>query len=100
MRARGTSISLKVLYMSLLLHIEARVWAEVEDKADELRLQGPRGVYTPSHHRLSHLITRLYMVYLCYLASGLRYCLIMVHRILFFCYIWCGCFGLRGGDLR
>ena len=37
-RARGTSINLRVLYMSLLLHKEARLWVEAEDKARGSRL--------------------------------------------------------------
>ena len=85
--ARGTSISLRVLYMSLLLHIEDRESVEVKDRAHGPRLQGPRDVSTPSHHILSQLISRLYLVYLCYLASGLRYCLIMVHRIVFWLHL-------------
>ena len=53
-RARGTSISPKVLHMHLLLHKqarEARVWVEVEDRAHKPRLKGPRGVSTPLHHK-------------------------------------------------
>ena len=65
-RARGTSISLRVLYRSLLLHKEAMVWAEAEDKAHKPRLQGFRGVSMPSHHRLSQLISRFYRLCLCY----------------------------------
>ena len=26
------------------------VWVEVEDRAHGMRLQGPKGVFTPSHH--------------------------------------------------
>ena len=81
-RAKGTSISPKVLYRSFLLHREVRVWAEAKDKAHRPRLQGSRGMSMPSHHRLSQLINRLYRVRFCSLAFGLRYCLIMVHRIL------------------
>ena len=55
-RARGTSISPKVLQKRLLLHKqakEARVWVEAEDRASIPGLQGPRGMSTPLHHRLS-----------------------------------------------
>ena len=38
--------------------------------------------FISSHHRLSQLINQLYRLCFCYLAYGLRYCLIMVHRIL------------------
>ena len=81
MWAKGTNINLRVLYKSLLLHREAKVWVEAEGRAHRLSLQGFKGVSTPSHHRLSQLISRLYRVCFYYLASGLRYCLIRVHRI-------------------
>ena len=54
--AKGNSISPKVMHKHLLLHRrarEARVWIEVEGRAHRPRLQGPRGVFTPAHHRLS-----------------------------------------------
>ena len=60
-QARGASISPRVLHKRLLLHRrarDARVWVEVEDRAHGPRVQGPRGVFTPSHHRLSQLISR------------------------------------------
>ena len=59
MRARGTSISPKLLYRRLLLHKlarEARVWVEVEGRAHKSGLQGPKGISMPSHHRLGQLI--------------------------------------------
>ena len=86
MRAKGTSISLRVRHRRRLLHIlarEVRVWVEVEDRAHGLRLQGSKGVFTLSHHRLSQLISQLYRVCFYYLAYGQRYCLILVHHIFF-----------------
>ena len=59
--ARRTDISPRVLHKHLLLYRqarEARVWVEVKDRAYGSRLQGPRGVSMPSHHRLSQLISR------------------------------------------
>ena len=61
-RARGTSISLRVLYRSLLLHREAGVWVKAKDRAHGPKLPGSKGMSTPSHHRLSQLISRLYRV--------------------------------------
>ena len=58
---QGNQYQSRVLHKRLLLYKqarEARVWAEVEDRAHGSRLQGPRGVSTPSHHRLSQLISR------------------------------------------
>ena len=51
---RGHSLFL----LTLVRAREARVWVEVEDRAHELRLQGPRGLFTPSHHILSQLINQ------------------------------------------
>ena len=48
---------------------------------DGAHRQGLRGVSTPSHHRLSQRIGKLYRVRSCYLAYGQEYYLIMVHRI-------------------
>ena len=83
--ARGTGVSPRV-HKHLLFHglaIWARAWVEVEveDRALKPRLQGPRGVSMPLHHRLSLLISQLYRVYFCYLAYGRGYCLILVHHI-------------------
>ena len=52
------SISLRVLHKHLLFHRqakEAKVWVEVgvRDKAHRPGLQGPKGVATSLHHRLS-----------------------------------------------
>ena len=58
---RGTDISPRVLHKHLLFRrqaIWAKVWVEVEDIDFRPRHQGPRGVFTPSHHRLSQLINR------------------------------------------
>ena len=77
MRARWTSINLRVLHGRLLLHKqakEARVWVKVKEKAHRPRLQEPRGVPMPSHFKLSRLISRLYRVCFCYLAYRQRYC--------------------------
>ena len=82
--ARGTSVSPKVLHKHLLFHrraIWARAWVEVEDRALRPELWRPRGVSTLRHHRLRLLIIRLYRVYLCYLAYGRGYYLILVHHI-------------------
>ena len=54
--AKERSISPKVLHKHLLFCrwvTWARAWVEVEDRAHRLILQGPRGVSTPSHLRLS-----------------------------------------------
>ena len=83
-RVRGTNISPRVLHKHFFLHIqakEARVWAEVEDRAHSPRGQGPKSVPTPSHHKLSKWINKLYRVCLCYLAYGQEYYLILVHQI-------------------
>ena len=62
MWAGETSISPRVLHKCFLLYKqarEARVWVEVEGEgiAHGSRLQGPRGASTPSHPRLSQLIS-------------------------------------------
>ena len=85
LRHNETSISPRVLQKRHILYRqakEARVWVEVEYRAHGPRLQGPRGVFTPSHHKLSQLISRLYRVCFYYLAYGQKYCLILVHSIL------------------
>ena len=64
-RARATSISLRVRHRHLLCHRharEAREWVEVEDKAHRLELQGPKGVSTQLYHRLNQRIIQLYRV--------------------------------------
>ena len=56
MRARGTSISLRVLHKHLRQYRQvrgARLWVEVRDRAHRLGLRGPRGVSTPLYHKLS-----------------------------------------------
>ena len=82
--ARGANISPKVLHMLLLLHDQARwarVWVEVEANAHKLRLQGLRGMSTPSHLGPSLQISQSFKVHFYYLAYGQEYCLIMVHLI-------------------
>ena len=69
-QVKGTDISLRVLHKNLLHHRqvrEARVWVEVRDRAHRSGLQGPRGVSTSLHHKLSLQINRLYKVCFCYL---------------------------------
>ena len=83
--AKGTGISLRVLHKHLLCHRqakEARAWVEVEGRAHKPRLQGPRGVSTLLHLRLSLQISRLFRVLLYSLVYGQEYCLILVHLIL------------------
>ena len=58
--ARGTNFSPMVLYRHLLIHKQTRVWVEVEGKVHKLGLQGPMGMSTLLHRRLSQLISRLY----------------------------------------
>ena len=53
---RGISTNPRVLHRHLPLHRQvrgARVWVEAEDRAHKLGHQGPRGLSTPSYHRLS-----------------------------------------------
>ena len=55
-QARGTGTSLKALHKYLLHHRqakEAKVWVKVGDRAHRPGLQGPKGVSTLLHHRLS-----------------------------------------------
>ena len=84
--AKGTSISLRVLYWPLLLPKQAG-WAkewievEVEAKAYKTGLQGPRGVSTPLHLKLSLQISRSFRVHFYSFAYGKEYYLIMVHLI-------------------
>ena len=84
--AKGTSTSLRVLHDPLLLHDQARwarAWVEVkvEDRAHKPGLQGPKGVSTSSHLRLSLQISWLFRVHFYSLAYGQEYCLILVHLI-------------------
>ena len=86
--AKGTSISPRVLHRPLLLHNQvgwSRAWVKVEvkieAKAHRLGLQGPKGVSTPSHLRLSLQISPLFKVHFYSLAYGQEYCLILVHLI-------------------
>ena len=82
--ARGTGISPWVLHKHLLFRkraIWAKAWVEVEDKAQGQGLQGPRGVSTPSHHRLSLQTNRLFKVLFYSFAYGQEYCLILVRLI-------------------
>ena len=82
-QARGTSISPRVLHKNLLLHRwarEARVRVEVEDRAHRPRLQGPKGMSTPSYRRLSQQINWSYRVCFYYLAYRRGYYLIMIDR--------------------
>ena len=82
---RGTSISLKVLHHPLLLHNQdgwAKAWVEVEVRAHKPRLQGPRGMPTLLHIRLSLLISQLFKVHFYSLTYGQEFCLILVHLIL------------------
>ena len=44
-------------------------------------LQGPRGVSTPSHLKMSLQISQLFRVHFYSFAYGQEYCLILVHRI-------------------
>ena len=72
-RARGTSISPRVLHKCLMLHRQAtlaRVWVEVEDRACRQGHQGPRGVSTQLYHRLTQRINQLYKVCFYYFAYG------------------------------
>ena len=82
--ARGTSISPKVLHKNLLLHKQvgwAKAWVEVRTKAHKPGLQGPRGVSTPLHLRLSLQISELFRVLFYSFAYGQECCLILVHLI-------------------
>ena len=83
--AKGTSINLRVLHKPLILHNHAewaKAWVEVKVRAHKPGLQGPKGMSTPSHLRLSLQISRLFRVHFYYLAYGQEYCLILVHLIL------------------
>ena len=63
-------------------YFAVRAGIEVEAKAHKPRLQGPRGVSSPLHLRLSLQISRLFKVLFYSLVYGQEYCLIMVHLIL------------------
>ena len=82
--ARGTSISPRVLHKHLLFHKRA-TWVEacfeVEDRAHKPALQGPRGVSTPSHLRLSLHISQSFRVLFYSFSYGQEYCSILVHLI-------------------
>ena len=63
--ARRDSINRKVLHRALLLRNQAiwtRAGVKVEARAHKPGLQGPRGVSTPLHLRLSLQISRLVRV--------------------------------------
>ena len=82
-------ISPKALHKGLLLHNQAR-WAragvEVEARAHKLGLQGPKGLSSPLHLRLSLQINQLFKVLFYSLVYGQEYCLILVHLILLLMY--------------
>ena len=83
--ARGTDISPRVQHGHQLFRIwarEARAWVEVEGKDHRSGLRGPRGMFTPLHHRRSPQIRQLYRVCFYSRAYGQEYCLILVHLIL------------------
>ena len=61
------NLSPKVLHKHLLFHRQAR-----EARAHRLRLQGPRSLSTPLHHKLSSQTSPLYRVCLCYLCLWAR----------------------------
>ena len=50
---KGASISPRALHRPLLLHDQVRAWVEVKARAHKPGLQGPRGVSTPLHLKLS-----------------------------------------------
>ena len=82
--AREDSTGPRVLHKHLLLHRQAgwaRAWIEVEDRAHRPGLQGPRGVSTPSHLKLTLQISRSFRVHFYSFAYGQEYCLILVHPI-------------------
>ena len=64
-RARETNISPRVPHKHRLFHKQARkarAWVEVGYKAHRPGLQGPKGVFTPLHLKLSLQISRIYKV--------------------------------------
>ena len=82
--ARKDNISPRVLHKHLLFRKRttwAGAWVKVEDKAHRPGLQGPKGVSTPSHLRLSLQIIWSFKVHFYSFASGQEYCLILVHLI-------------------
>ena len=82
---RRGGISRRALHKVLPLHIQAR-WTragvEVKAKAHKTGLQGPRGVSTSLHRRLSLQISVLFRVCFYSFAYGQECYLIMVHLIL------------------